>query len=180
MAQVLLLINVSWKTSRMYVHLFNWPVSPSFTRMGGPGENNGIWGSLKFEGRLKIENIHLSITVLERYGMEALKIDPNMERRFEKRHACSEEIFFATKKRLYEGQLKDYGRNGLFIKTKEVLAVGETITVVDPHPAGGNIKRKGQILWRNMEGFAVELYRHRNEREHSVIRFEKRSINSKL
>ena len=117
----------------------------------------------------------MSITVLERYGMEALKIDPNMERRFEKRHACSEEIFFATKKRLYEGQLKDYGRNGLFIKTKEVLSLGETITVVDPHPDGGNIKRKGQ-----MEGFAVELYRHRNEREHSVIRFEKRSINSKL
>jgi hypothetical protein len=30
------------------VHLFNWAVSPSFIRMGGSGENNGIWGSLKF------------------------------------------------------------------------------------------------------------------------------------
>jgi hypothetical protein len=76
----------------MYVHLFNWPVSPSFIRMGGSGENNGIWGSLKFGGRLKIENIHLSITALERYGMEALKIDRNIERRIEKRHACSEQL----------------------------------------------------------------------------------------
>jgi Tfp pilus assembly protein PilZ len=109
--------------------------------------------------------------------MDALKIDRNIERRIEKRHVCSEQIFFATQSRLYEGHLKDYGRNGIFIKTKEVLAVGEMITVVDPHPDGGNIKRKGQILWRNKEGFGVELYQHRNEREHKVIRFEKRSIN---
>jgi len=112
--------------------------------------------------------------------MKALKIDKNIELRIEKRHACSEAIFFATQSRLYEGQLKDYSRNGLFIKTKEVLAVGEMITVVDPHPDGENKKRKGQILWRNMEGFGVELYRYRNEREHKVIRFEKRSINNKL
>ena len=77
--------------------------------------------------------------------MKALKIDKNIERRIEKRHASSEEIFFATPRRLYEGQLKDYGRNGLFIKSKKVLPVGEMITVVDPHPDGGNIKRKGKI-----------------------------------
>jgi hypothetical protein len=148
--------------------------------MGGAGKNSGIWGGLTFLGRLKIENIHLSIMVLERYGMKALKIDKNIERRIEKRHTCSEEIFFATQSRLYEGQLKDYGRNGLFIRTKEVLAVGEMITVVDPNPEGGNKKRKGQILWRNKEGFGVELYRCRNEREHRVLRLEQRSVNGIL
>ncbi|MGD9044167.1 MAG: PilZ domain-containing protein [Desulfobacterales bacterium] len=110
--------------------------------------------------------------------MKALKSDQHIERRIEKRHACSEEIFFATAKRLYEGQLKNYGRNGLFVKSKKVLSVGEIITLVDPNPDGGNIKRKGQILWRNEEGFGVELYRNRNERENKVIRFERRSINS--
>ena len=117
---------------------------------------------------------------LERQGMKALKIDQNMERRIEKRHACSEAIFFATQNRLYEGQLKDYSRNGLFIRTKESLAVGEMITVVDPHPEGENIKRKGQILWRNTEGFGVELYRNRNEIENRIIRFERRSTNNRL
>ena len=112
--------------------------------------------------------------------MKALKIDKNIERRIEKRHASTEEIFFATQTRLYEGQLRDYGRNGLFIKSKNILPAGEIITVVDPHPEGGNIKRKGQILWTNKEGFGVELYKPRNERENKVIRFEKRSINSKL
>lgn len=42
----------------------------------------------------------------------------NIELRIEKRHACSEVIFFATQSRLYESQLKDYSRSGLFIKTK--------------------------------------------------------------
>lgn len=112
--------------------------------------------------------------------MKALKIDKNIERRIEKRHASSEEIFFATQTRLYEGQLRDYGRNGLFIKSKNILPAGEIITVVDPHPAGGNIKRKGQILWNNEEGFGVELFKNRDDRENKVIRFEKRMINSKL
>jgi hypothetical protein len=86
---------------------------------------------------------------------------------------CSEDIFFATKTRLYEGKLVDYSRNGLFIKTKATLSIGETITVVDPHPGGNNSKRKGQILWKNAEGFGVELYRQRNNIGHQIIPFEK-------
>ena len=112
--------------------------------------------------------------------MKALKIDKEIERRIEKRHACSEPIFFATQNRLYEGQLKDYSRNGLFIKTKEVLSVGEMITVVDPHPEGEDKKRKGQILWKNKEGFGVELCRLREEGARNVIRLEKRIINNRL
>ena len=112
--------------------------------------------------------------------MKVLKIDKHIELRIAKRHACSELIFFATRSRLYEGQLKDYSRNGLFIKTKEVLPIGEVITVMDPHPAGVSQKRKGQILWRNNEGFGIELYRRRYETEPKVIRFEQRSINSRL
>jgi hypothetical protein len=107
--------------------------------------------------------------------MKALKIHKNIERRIEKRHASSEEIFFATQTRLYEGQLRNYGRNGLFIKSKNILPIGEIITVVDPHPAGQNIKRKGQILWTNKEGFGVELYRPRSDKENKIVRFEKLS-----
>ena len=110
--------------------------------------------------------------------MKALKSDQNIERRIEKRHACSEEIFFATVKRLYEGQLKNYGRNGLFVKSKKVLSIGEIITVVDPNADGGNVKRKGKILWRNEEGFGVELFKNHNNRENKVVRFEKKGLSS--
>ena len=112
--------------------------------------------------------------------MKTIKIDKHFERRIEKRHACSELIFFATQNRLFEGQLKDYSRNGLFIKTDEFLPLGAIITVTDPNPEGEHEKRKGQILWRNIEGFGVELYRSRNEREPQVTRIEQRSINRDL
>ena len=104
--------------------------------------------------------------------MKALKIHRGVELRIEKRHVCSEKIFFATRTRLYEGQLKNYSRNGLFIRTKEMLAIGEIITVVDPNPAVVNQKRRGQVLWRNNEGVGVELFRHPHEKKARVIRFK--------
>jgi hypothetical protein len=104
--------------------------------------------------------------------MKALKMYKHFERRIEKRYACSELIFFATRSRLYEGRLKDYSRSGLFIKTKEIIPLGEVITVVDPHPAGMNQKRHGQIIWRNKEGFGVELFRRYYETVPNVVSFE--------
>jgi hypothetical protein len=111
--------------------------------------------------------------------MNALKMYKHCERRTERRCSCSELIFFATRSQLYEGRLKDYSRNGLFIKTKEIIPIGEVITVVDPHPAGMNRKRHGQILWRNNEGFGVELYRRNFEALSNVVSFEQKSIQSR-
>lgn len=111
--------------------------------------------------------------------MKALKMYKHIERRTEKRYSCSELIFFATRSRLYEGRLKDYSRNGLFIKTKEIIPIGEVITVVDPHPVGMNQKRHGQILWRNSEGFGVELSRRYFEALPNVVSFEKKTIQSR-
>jgi hypothetical protein len=104
--------------------------------------------------------------------VKALKIHKQIEFRAEKRQACSDKIFFATRNRLYEGQLKNFSRNGLFIKTKEVLPIGEIITVVDPNPAEVMQKRRGQILWRNHEGFGVELFQRHCKTNPSVIRFK--------
>ena len=110
--------------------------------------------------------------------MKALKLYKHFERRIEKRYACSELIFFATRSRLYEGRLKDYSRSGLFIKTKEIIPIGELITVVDPHPTGMNQKRHGQIIWRNNEGFGVEFYGRYFETVPNVTAFEHKSIHS--
>ena len=110
---------------------------------------------------------------------KALKLNKENERRVEKRHACSEGIFFVTQNQFYEGQLKNYSRNGLFIKTKEELQVGHTITVVDPHPDGENKKRQGQILWKNKQGVGIELFRPRNDRESKILRFEQK-LNSRV
>ena len=108
-------------------------------------------------------------------GMEALKIKPKNERRNGKRHICSQEIFFATRSQFYEGLLMNFSLNGLFIKTKEDPPIGELVTVVDPNPDGEDKKRQGQVLWKNEQGFGVELFHSRNDQEAKLLRFEKRS-----
>ena len=81
-----------------------------------------------------------------------------IEHRAEKRQNSSEEIFFATRCHLYEGELKNYSRNGVFIKTDEFLPLRAIITITDPNPERTDEKCKGQILWRNIEGFGVRIW----------------------
>ena len=94
---------------------------------------------------------------------EVLTIEQKKERRVQQRYACSQNIFFATRTRFYEGRLYNYSRNGLFIKTKEDLLVGEVVTVVDPNPDGKNKKRQGRVKWKNGQGFGVELFHSRDD-----------------
>ena len=83
--------------------------------------------------------------------------------RIDKRIPYSGHIFFSTKSGFFEGELKNYSKNGLFIKTKEDLTLGEFITVALPYMEDEQIKLQGQILWRNSEGYGVELVRKRSE-----------------
>lgn len=106
--------------------------------------------------------------------------DENIERRTEPRHSCSENIFFATKSQLYEGLLRDYSRNGVFIQTYEDLSVGEMITVAAQQPEELNDKRQGQIVWCNKKGYGVELFRGHKETEPELDRIEKRNSDSSI
>ena len=85
-----------------------------------------------------------------------------VEKRIEPRKTYSGPIFFATKDGLYEGRLKNYSENGLFIATQDSLSVGEMLTVALPYMDTTANKRAGQIMWRSKEGFGVELFRERN------------------
>jgi len=98
----------------------------------------------------------------------------NKKNRFDKRinsrRRYSGVIFFTAKNGFYEGRLKNYSRYGLFIETKACLHVGEIITIALPQLKGKNIKCKGQIMWRNSQGFGIELYRKRSNTNLRIIR----------
>jgi hypothetical protein len=87
----------------------------------------------------------------------------SVEKRSEPRKTYSGAIFFATKKGFYEGSLKNYSRNGLFISTRDMLPVGEVLTIALPYLDNNHNteKRSGQIMWSCKEGFGVELFRDR-------------------
>ena len=83
--------------------------------------------------------------------------------RIDKRIPYSGHILCSTKSGFFEGELINYSRYGLFIKTHEDLTLGEMITVALPYAEDEQIKLQGQIRWRNSEGYGVQLIRKRIE-----------------
>ncbi len=85
------------------------------------------------------------------------------ENRIDKRIPYTGHIFFSTKRGLFEGELENYSTHGLFVKTQEDITLGEFITVALPYMEDKLIKFQGCILWRNKEGYGIELVRKRDD-----------------
>ena len=96
--------------------------------------------------------------------MHAAKNISQMDRRQSERFTFVRYVFFATNKQFFQGELKDFSRHGLFIRSSAKLTVGDIITVALPYSKYKNEKRKGEIVWKNKKGFGVELFRNPNER----------------
>ena len=94
------------------------------------------------------------------------------ENRIDKRIPYSGHIFFSTESGVFEGELQNYSTHGLFIKTHKDLAYGETITVALPYVEGKQIKFQGHILWRNSEGYGVELVRKRSDTDLQLLKID--------
>jgi hypothetical protein len=97
----------------------------------------------------------------------------SFEKRKAPRQKYSGHILFSTKDGLCEGDLENYSRYGLFIKTQKSLPVGEIVTFAIPYSKNVNYKRKGIIVWRNGKGFGVNLLEESNyNRLSNVIPFK--------
>ena len=87
---------------------------------------------------------------------------PDKKKIYEKRDGPRREysghIFFITKDGFYEGDLTNYSEHGLFIRTSKIPRVGSVITIALPY-LDGHVKRKGQVVRTNKNGFGVELFR---------------------
>jgi hypothetical protein len=97
------------------------------------------------------------------------------DKRIDPRIPYSGYIFFTTKSGFFEGELKNYSRHGLFLKTQEDLTKGEIITVALPYLGTNQIKFQAQILWRNKEGYGLELFRKRNYTNLQLLKIEAKS-----
>ena len=78
-------------------------------------------------------------------------------KRKEPRKANAGRIFFAYKKMLYEGKLKNYSPSGIFIQADHFFLKNEMITVSLPHSKYKNNMRKARIVWQNAKGCGVQL-----------------------
>ena len=96
----------------------------------------------------------------------------DIERRIDSRNPYSGFVFFATNSHFFEGELLNFSRHGLFIKTYEVLGLGEFITVALPYVKEKQRKVRGQILWRNHEGYGIELVKRRNDNNFQFLKLK--------
>jgi hypothetical protein len=84
------------------------------------------------------------------------------EKRYELRIAYSGSIFFSTKEGFYEGDLENYSENGLYIRTSHILPLGSVITIALPY-SDGHVKRQGQVMRADKNGFGIELFKEDDE-----------------
>ena len=84
--------------------------------------------------------------------------EKNSDKRDDSRIEYSGHIFFITKDGFYEGDLTNYSKHGLFIRTSKILPVGVIVTLALPY-LDGHVKRRGQVVRANRKGFGVELFK---------------------
>ena len=98
-----------------------------------------------------------------------------LKKRIDERIPYSGHIFFSGRRGFFEGELINYSKNGLFIKTQEVLSVDEFITVALPYVEDKQLKFQGQIIWRNSEGYGIELVRKRSHASLKALKIDAKS-----
>ena len=99
--------------------------------------------------------------------METSNKEIKSEKRYEPRIDYSGSVFFSTKDAFYEGDLENYSENGLFIRTSHILPLGSVITIALPY-LDGHVKRQGQVMRADKNGFGIELFKEDDEVFRSV------------
>ena len=94
--------------------------------------------------------------------METSNKEKKSEKRYEPRIDYSGSVFFSTKDAFYEGDLENYSENGLFIRTSHILPLGSVITIALPY-LDGHVKRQGQVMRADKNGFGIELFKEGDE-----------------
>jgi len=103
------------------------------------------------------------------YRVDAIK---SFEKRTAPRQKYSGHILFATSEGLCEGELENFSRYGLFVKTRKPLPIGKIVTFAIPYSKNINYKRKGVAVWCNEKGFGVNLLEETSYPLSNVIPFQ--------
>jgi hypothetical protein len=101
------------------------------------------------------------------YGVELLENlsgegdwKPDLGLRKHPRKPCSVPLKYETKSLLYQGIAENISRGGIFIKSKNNVAMGQRIKLSIPVRKKGKIaKIIGQVVWATHSGFGIKFQR---------------------
>jgi hypothetical protein len=124
-----------------------------------PDKFESYSGIIKWRKELKRSSYYYG------YGVELLFEDAEDDAqdqflwsRGNSRKEISIPVKFEFENRTYEGTTENVSADGLSIKTKDPVMVGQQITVRIPLKKKRNIARlKGQVSWSNRQGFGVKF-----------------------
>ena len=74
-----------------------------------------------------------------------------------RREPYIQSVRFGTNKGLYVGTTKDISESGVFITSEEKFEVGQLLKLHTPLKNGNSKVSKGQIVWKNEEGFGLKF-----------------------
>jgi hypothetical protein len=126
-----------------------------------PDKFESYRGTIKWRKELKRSSYYFG------YGVELIKDDAEKQNqdqfqwsRENARKAVSIPIKFECENCTYEGTTENVSSDGISIKTKDPVMVGQQITVQIPLKKKGKIARlQGKVSWSNRDGFGVKFLR---------------------
>ena len=126
-----------------------------------PGKHESYRGIIKWRKPLKRSIFFYG------YGVELLtggarENIPNLYdgSRKHPRIECAIPLKYEFDSRIYQGTTDNVSSGGVFIKTRNLIAVGEKVTVYIPAKKLRKIKRlQGRVAWSNRTGFGVKFER---------------------
>ena len=126
-----------------------------------PDKFESYRGSIKWRKELKRSSYYFG------YGVELIMNDAEKQNqdqfqwsRENARKAVSIPIKFEYQNHTYEGTTENVSSDGISVKAKDPVMVGQQITVLIPLKKKGKIaKLKGKVSWSNRDGFGVKFLR---------------------
>jgi Tfp pilus assembly protein PilZ len=126
-----------------------------------PDKFESYRGIIKWRKELKRSSYYFG------YGVELIKDDPEKQNqdqfqwsRENARKAVSIPVKFEYQNRTFEGTTENVSNDGISVKAKDPVMVGQQITVQIPLKKKGKIARlQGKVSWSNRDGFGVKFLR---------------------
>jgi PilZ domain len=126
-----------------------------------PDRHESYRGIIKWRRPLKRSAFYYGYGVeLLEESVPAKNQDPSYGSRVHPRIECAIPLKYEFDGRTYEGITENVSSGGVFIKTRNLVAVGNPVTVYIPVKKKGKIKRlQGKVTWSNRMGFGVKFER---------------------
>ena len=126
-----------------------------------PDKFESYRGIIKWRKELKRSSYYFG------YGVELIKDDAEEQNqdkfqwsRENARKAVSIPVKFEYENRTFEGTAENVSSDGISVKAKDPVMVGQQITVQIPLKKKGKIARlQGKVSWSNRDGFGVKFLR---------------------